>query len=78
MQGPHPKWVAPITTPVEINSAVQAYVRSHEITLERMLLDLHSGRLLGNVGQNIMSFAAVLFILLAISGTIIWLRKSTN
>lgn len=78
LQGPHPKWVAPITTPGEIDSAVQAYVRSHEITLERMLLDLHSGRLLGSVGQNIMSLAAILFILLAISGTIIWLRKSTN
>ncbi len=75
LQGPHPKWVAPVDTPVAVNGAVQAYVRSHEITLERMLLDLHSGRLFGDAGQNIMSFAAVLFILLAISGTIIWLRK---
>lgn len=78
LQGPHPKWVAPVETPTAVNEAIQTYVRSHEITLERMLLDLHSGRLFGSLGQDIMSLAAVLFILLAISGIVIWLRKKSN
>ena len=75
--GPHPQWVAPTETPLYIAKQIQDYVRSHEITLERMLLDLHSGRLMGDFGKNIMSIAALLFIILAISGIIIWFRKSS-
>lgn len=77
LRGPHPQWVAPTETPLHIAKQIQDYVRSHEITLERMLLDLHSGRLMGDFGKNIMSIAALLFIILAISGIIIWFRKSS-
>lgn len=76
LQGPHPQWVAPSATPSQIADKIQDYVRSHEISLERMLLDLHSGRLFGEMGKNIMSIAALLLILLAISGIIIWSRKN--
>lgn len=78
LKGPHPQWVAPINTPEAIAQQIQDYVRSHEITLERMLLDLHSGRLFGDLGKNIMSIAALLLILLAVSGIIIWFRKSST
>ena len=75
LKGPHPKWVAPTETPAQMNTQIQHHARSNEIHFERVLLDLHSGRLLGNWGQNIMSIAAVLLILLAVTGIIIWLRK---
>lgn len=78
LQGPHPKWVAPIETPTEINARIQEHARSHEINFERVLLDLHSGRLLGSWGQNIMSIAAALLLILAATGIIVWLRKKPN
>ncbi len=78
LQGPHPKWVAPVETPNNINALIQQHARSNEIHYERVLLDLHSGRLLGGWGQNIMSASAVLFIVLAVSGILIWLRKKPN
>ena len=78
LDGPHPQWVAPAQTSATTNDRIQSYARSHEITLERMLLDLHSGRLFGDIGKNIMSLAAILLLVLAISGTIIWLKKKPS
>ncbi len=78
LNGPHPKWVAPTETPNKINNLIQEHARSNEINYERVLLDLHSGRLLGTWGQNIMSISAVLLLVLAITGIFIWLRKKPN
>jgi hypothetical protein len=78
LSGPHPKWVAPTETPNNINTLIQKHARSNEINYERVLLDLHSGRLLGSWGQNIMSISAVLLLILALTGIFIWLRKKPN
>ena len=78
LKGPHPKWVAPVDTPNDINSLIQQHARSNEIHYERVLLDLHSGRLLGMWGQNIMSISAVLLLVLAVSGIFLWLRKKPS
>lgn len=75
LEGPHPQWVAPTETPNNLNTLIQQHARSHEIHYERVILDLHSGRLLGNWGQNIMSLAAIMVIVLAVTGIFIWLRK---
>ncbi|GGA64893.1 hypothetical protein GCM10011369_02860 [Neiella marina] len=45
------------------------------ISLERLMLDLHSGRLFGPVGVVLMDLASVGLILLAISGCWLWLRR---
>ena len=78
LQGPHPKWVAPVETPEKINNSIQEHARSNEINLERVILDLHSGRLFGDWGENIMSLSAVLLLFLSITGIIIWIRKKPN
>lgn len=75
LHGPHPKWSAPTDTPENIISSIQEHARGHEINLERVFLDLHSGRLLGRWGQHVMSAAAVLMLVLAITGTVMWWRK---
>ncbi len=75
LRGPHPKWSAPISTPGNLDTKIQEHARGHEINLERVFLDLHSGRLLGRWGQHIMSAAAVLMLVLAITGTVMWWRK---
>ncbi|MFT5351416.1 MAG: hypothetical protein ACI9MF_002239 [Gammaproteobacteria bacterium] len=49
--------------------------RGKGLSLERILLDLHSGRLLGNAGVFIVDLAALFFVFLALSGSWMWLRK---
>ncbi len=49
--------------------------RGKGLSLERLLLDLHSGRLLGNAGVYIVDVAALLFIFLALSGSWMWWRR---
>ncbi|MGJ8654001.1 MAG: PepSY domain-containing protein [Opitutaceae bacterium] len=46
------------------------------VTLYRVLLDLHSGRLFGWGGRTLMDLSAIAIILLVTSGLTGWLRKS--
>ena len=55
---------------------LKALYTGHDISLERVTLDLHSGRLFGPIGVWIIDIAAILFILLAFSGVWLWsMRK---
>lgn len=62
--------------------AIQAIYRNlylgNSLTLERVILDMHSGRLLGMIGVYFMDVVALILIILALSGLWIWscrLRK---
>lgn len=66
-----PRWQAP---PREIAEALQADAMGRALNWERVLLDLHSGRLLGRYGTLLMDVAAVLFVVLALTGLTLWLR----
>lgn len=63
------------TAPPELlyQKVLNAY-RGHGLSLERVMLDLHSGRILGNMGVLLVDFMAVLFLLLSISGAWMWYR----
>lgn len=56
-------------------AAVERDYAGSLVTWERVLLDIHSGRLLGAVGVFIVDLMAVLFLLMAISGVWIWTRR---
>lgn len=45
------------------------------ISFERLLLDLHSGRLFGVIGVFLMDLASICLLLLAFSGCWMWLRR---
>jgi hypothetical protein len=45
------------------------------LSVERVLLDLHSGRIFGFAGPYLMDAAAVLLILLALTGSWLWLGR---
>ncbi len=47
----------------------------NELTLERVVLDLHSGRLFGSWGVYLMDMAAVILIMLGFSGLWVWSRR---
>lgn len=74
-QGPHPVWVNPEQPPQELLTAIQAYDVSQTISMERLLLDLHSGRLLGKYGVIVMDLAAIGLLLLSCSGIWVWLQR---
>lgn len=50
--------------------------RGKGLPLDRVLLDIHSGHILGFWGALIMDVAAVLFLVLAITGMIVTLRRN--
>jgi hypothetical protein len=58
--------------------ALNAAWRGTGLSAERILLDLHSGRILGNWGVYLMDGAAMLFLLLAASGIWLWSRRRTS
>lgn len=70
----HVNWSAQQTLPAEVGSAI--FAQTHSITRERLLLDLHSGRFFGTPGVIFVDLIAIMLIVLAITGTIIWYRRS--
>ena len=71
--------VNPLTT-IELNEAdTDALLEAFQgggVSLYRVLLDLHSGRLFGWGGRTAMDLSAIAIIILIISGIGGWLRKS--
>ncbi len=60
--------------PADLAARIGRQATAGAITLERLLLDLHSGRLLTRAGVWIMDGAALLLLILAGSGVWLWYR----
>lgn len=65
-------WARPQPLPAALVKALAPFAAGDEITLERLVLDLHSGRLLGIHGVWLMDAAALAMVLLALSGLTAW------
>lgn len=72
------KWSESAGEPEEIRQAVIQQYRGTGLSLERLLLDLHSGRIFGPVGVLVYDLLALIVGFLAISGIILWLRGPGN
>lgn len=70
-----PSWSAPATAPSALRARVRAHASANFISWERLLIDLHSGRLFGVVGAIVADVAALLLLLLALLGLILWGRR---
>lgn len=68
-------WSVTTTLSQPASQSLQQKFRTHVLPMERVILDLHSGRLFGSFGVWIMDFAAVILLLLACSGVWIWLGQ---
>lgn len=73
-----PRWSVAEPAPYNIHQAVVSGYRSSGLSLERLLLDLHSGRIFGAAGVLIYDALALLVGFLAISGLILWSRSRKN
>jgi hypothetical protein len=66
------RWAAPAEPDeASLDELRQDYL-GNILTLERVLLDLHSGRILGTVGPWVMDAAAILLLVLALTGIWMW------
>ena len=54
---------------------LSADYRGHSLSWERVLLDLHSGRLFGRYGTWVMDIAAGLLLVLVMTGIWLWTQR---
>jgi hypothetical protein len=71
----HIDWAQPAALEPGLQASLQHHYREEVLPIERVMLDLHSGRLFGRLGPWLFDFAAVLLILLSLSGSWIWLKR---
>ena len=68
-------WTSPSKLDPVVKATLQQHFRTEVLPLERVILDLHSGRFFGHLGPWLFDIAALLLILLSLSGTWIWLKR---
>ena len=67
-------WAQPQMPPQDLRAEIEQAWRARELTVERVLRDVHSGRILGTAGALIMDAAAIMLLVLAVTGVWIWWR----
>jgi len=71
-------WSFPEPVPESLQQAITRQYRGDGLSLERVLLDLHSGRIFGPIGILVYDLLALALGFLAISGLILWMRGKRN
>lgn len=73
-----PVWIRAQSISLQQEQQASLAYRSQFLTLERIILDAHSGRILGLLGVLFMDAVAILLILLSLSGVYIWIRYARS
>ena len=69
-------WATRTTPDAQQQEKIKQSYRGNGLTLERLILDLHSGRILNaSWGIYIMDISAMIMLMLGISGTWVWLIR---
>ena len=71
-------WTVPVNPPNELIAEIIRRERHQMITAEKLILDLHSGRLFGNVGKLLFDAIAIALCVLAITGFSQWVRAKNR
>lgn len=71
-------WVSPEIAPPLLSEALLSHATTTHVSWERVMLDLHNGRLAGRLGIWLLDTAAILLILLAVSGLWIWFSRPSR
>ncbi|MFZ2209617.1 MAG: hypothetical protein WAV22_13200 [Porticoccaceae bacterium] len=75
LNGAEPAWSVAAPLPPALVAQLAPRAAGDAITLERLVLDIHSGRILGHWGVYWMDGVAVLMVLLALTGLKAWRRE---
>lgn len=70
-----PVWSQPVELKGGMRNAINHIYQGQGLDWERVLLDLHSGRLFGSLGVWVFDIAALLLLFLALSGFILWYQQ---
>ncbi|MDQ7090999.1 MAG: PepSY-associated TM helix domain-containing protein [Methylococcales bacterium] len=70
------QWSQTAKLPESIETVIKQEFRGTILPLERIFLDLHSGRFFGKIGVFIVDACGILLILLIFSGLSIWLKHA--
>ena len=68
-------WSTSKKAPAALKKKLLHMYRGKGLSLEKLLVDLHSGRFFGRTGAFLVDLAAVLFVVLAASGWCVWLKR---
>jgi hypothetical protein len=74
----NPEWSFAEPAPESLLKAITQQYRGEGPSLERLLLDIHSGRIFGPIGMVVYDLLALILAFLAISGLILWVRGRRN
>ncbi len=69
------RWAEPGPPPDELLGQLARHFRGEVVPVERLLLDLHSGRFFGSLGVYVMDAAALVLLFLALSGSFLWWQQ---
>ena len=69
-------WSEPVAMPPVLVDVLDKHFVGEGISVERLLLDIHSGRFLGKWGVFLVDVMAVLFVILAVTGFLMWRREA--
>ncbi|MFD2256427.1 PepSY domain-containing protein [Luteolibacter algae] len=72
---PDVQWSEPVTPTLSEKSAWKTAFRGEGLPLDRVILDIHSGRILGPVGKWLWDIAAIGVLALSISGLILFFKN---
>jgi len=75
---PNPAWATSTHAPGSLIQAITQQYRGDGLSLERVLLDLHSGRIFGSMGLLVYDLLSLTLGFLAVSGLILWFRGRRN
>jgi len=73
-QVPGISWATPADAPPELERRLGSLYRGQGLTVERLLMDLHSGRVIARAGPLILDLVALGLVLLSVSGLVFWYR----
>jgi hypothetical protein len=68
-------WSLAATIPEELNNNLLQQYRGSGLTIERVLLDLHSGRIVGAWGVYFVDLIAMLMLILSCTGVWMWWKR---
>jgi PepSY-associated transmembrane protein len=68
-------WITASPIPKQLSSKLLEHYRGSGLTVERVLLDLHSGRIIGSWGVYVVDLIAMLFLILALTGVWMWWQR---
>ena len=68
-------WSDASPAPAELLERLRRDYRGRGLTVERLLADLHSGRIVGKAGPYIMDFIAISLIILSMTGLFQWRQR---